>query len=87
MSDTTTDIVNTVVGVVGAGAMGAGIAQVAAVHGHAVVLADAQPASIARAPQTRHRRRRRWLGDRQEATESGVAAAIDPAGPRKLTIA
>ncbi|MEI6741060.1 MAG: 3-hydroxyacyl-CoA dehydrogenase NAD-binding domain-containing protein, partial [Gemmatimonadaceae bacterium] len=29
------------IGVVGAGAMGAGIAQVAAVHGHPVVLADA----------------------------------------------
>ena len=39
----------TVVGVVGAGAMGAGIAQVAAMHGHPVVLADAQAASIARA--------------------------------------
>jgi 3-hydroxybutyryl-CoA dehydrogenase len=37
------------VGVVGAGAMGAGIAQVAAVNGHRVVLADSQPASIARA--------------------------------------
>ena len=37
------------VGVIGAGAMGAGIAQVAAVHGHPVVLADSQPASIARA--------------------------------------
>lgn len=37
------------VGVIGAGAMGAGIAQVAAVHGHAVVLADAQSAAVARA--------------------------------------
>ncbi|HYW32610.1 MAG TPA: 3-hydroxyacyl-CoA dehydrogenase NAD-binding domain-containing protein [Gemmatimonas sp.] len=37
------------VGVVGAGAMGAGIAQVAAVNGHDTVLADAQPAAIARA--------------------------------------
>ena len=37
------------VGVVGAGAMGAGIAQVAAAHGHKVLLADAQPAAIARA--------------------------------------
>jgi 3-hydroxybutyryl-CoA dehydrogenase len=36
------------VGVVGAGAMGAGIAQVAAVHGHPVVLADAQPSAITR---------------------------------------
>lgn len=38
-----------VIGVVGAGAMGAGIAQVAALHGHAVVLADALPASVQRA--------------------------------------
>jgi len=38
-----------VVGVVGAGAMGAGIAQVAATQGHAVVLADAQVAAIGRA--------------------------------------
>ncbi len=38
-----------VVGVVGAGAMGAGIAQVAASAGHRVVLADAAPAAIARA--------------------------------------
>lgn len=37
------------VGVVGAGAMGAGIAQVAARFGHSVVLADAQTAAIARA--------------------------------------
>jgi len=37
------------VGVVGAGAMGAGIAQVAAVAGHEVVLADAAGAAIERA--------------------------------------
>jgi 3-hydroxybutyryl-CoA dehydrogenase len=37
------------IGVVGAGAMGAGIAQVAAVRGHKVVLADAQSAAIERA--------------------------------------
>lgn len=37
------------IGVVGAGAMGAGIAQVAAVHGHAVVLADAFAPALARA--------------------------------------
>ncbi|MEK0431571.1 MAG: hypothetical protein RL139_1375 [Gemmatimonadota bacterium] len=39
----------TVVGVVGAGAMGAGIAQVAAMHGHPVRLADAHPAALTRA--------------------------------------
>jgi 3-hydroxybutyryl-CoA dehydrogenase len=44
MSDT-----RAAIGVVGAGAMGAGIAQVAAVHGHPVVLADAAPAAIVRA--------------------------------------
>lgn len=38
-----------VIGVVGAGAMGGGIAQVAAVRGHRVVLADAQPAAVDRA--------------------------------------
>lgn len=39
----------TVIGVVGAGAMGAGIAQVAAANGHRVVLADAFSAALARA--------------------------------------
>lgn len=38
-----------VIGVVGAGAMGAGIAQVAAAAGHRVVLADAAAASVERA--------------------------------------
>jgi 3-hydroxybutyryl-CoA dehydrogenase len=38
-----------VVGVVGAGAMGAGIAQVAAAHGHLVLLADAFPSALTRA--------------------------------------
>jgi 3-hydroxybutyryl-CoA dehydrogenase len=40
---------NTRVGVLGAGAMGAGIAQVAAVAGHHVVVADTSDASIAKA--------------------------------------
>jgi 3-hydroxybutyryl-CoA dehydrogenase len=40
---------NTVVGVIGAGAMGAGIAQVAAQNGHQVIIADAMAASVARA--------------------------------------
>jgi pyruvate/2-oxoglutarate dehydrogenase complex dihydrolipoamide dehydrogenase (E3) component len=40
-----------VVGVIGAGAMGAGIAQVAAQAGHRVLLADAQPGAVERALQ------------------------------------
>ena len=39
----------TIVGVIGAGAMGAGIAQVAAQNGHRVIIADAMAASVARA--------------------------------------
>jgi 3-hydroxybutyryl-CoA dehydrogenase len=46
---------NTVVGVVGAGAMGAGIAQIAAQHGHRVVLADAFSDALDRA-RTSHLR-------------------------------
>ena len=38
-----------IIGVVGAGAMGSGIAQVAASAGHSVVLADAEPSAVARA--------------------------------------
>jgi len=40
------------IGVLGAGAMGTGIAQVAAVHGHPVVLADANGPAVARAHDT-----------------------------------
>ncbi|MDE3152141.1 MAG: 3-hydroxybutyryl-CoA dehydrogenase, partial [Gemmatimonadota bacterium] len=40
---------DTTVGVVGAGTMGAGIAQLAAVNGHAVILSDAIPAQLDRA--------------------------------------
>ena len=39
----------TIVGVVGAGAMGTGIAQVAAAAGHRVVLTDARPEAAAKA--------------------------------------
>lgn len=39
----------TIIGVIGAGAMGAGIAQVAAMNGHRVLLADALGAAIAKA--------------------------------------
>src|SRR5437763_1426885 len=40
---------NTIIGVVGAGAMGGGIAQVAAAAGHHVVIADAAPEGTQRA--------------------------------------
>ncbi len=40
------------IGVVGAGAMGAGIAQVAATSGHRVLIADAQPEAMKRARKT-----------------------------------
>jgi 3-hydroxybutyryl-CoA dehydrogenase len=43
---------DTQVGVVGAGAMGTGIAQVAAVAGHRVVLADADASAVRRARET-----------------------------------
>ena len=39
----------TLVGVIGAGAMGSGIAQVAAQSGHRVLLADAQQGAVERA--------------------------------------
>lgn len=41
--------IDTIVGVVGAGTMGAGIAQVAALQGHRVVLSDAIPEAVERA--------------------------------------
>ena len=42
-------LADTIVGVVGAGAMGAGIAQVAATRGHQVILADSAAAALGRA--------------------------------------
>ena len=42
-------LADTIVGVVGAGAMGAGIAQVAATRGHHVILADSAAGAVARA--------------------------------------
>lgn len=68
---------DTVIGVVGAGAMGAGIAQVALTFGHRVVLADALPASIERARDglakafAREREKGRMTA---EAAESALAS-------------
>ena len=40
----------TIVGIIGTGSMGAGIAQVAALAGHGVRLFDAQPGAVHAAP-------------------------------------
>ena len=62
------------VGVVGAGAMGAGIAQVAAVAGHDVVLADAAGAAIERA-RAGHAAAFEKLVTRHKLTPEAAAAA------------
>ena len=67
-----------VIAVVGAGAMGAGIAQVAAAHGHRVLLADAQPAALARArdglakTMAREVEKQRLTGDAADALMSRI---------------
>ncbi len=67
-----------VIGVVGAGAMGAGIAQVAAAHGHAVLLADAAPAALARAREGHAEAMAREVakGRRAEADAQAVLGRI-----------
>ena len=62
------------IGVVGAGAMGAGIAQVAAVHGHPVVLADALPQALARA-RAGHERALAREAEKGRLTSEEAAAA------------
>jgi 3-hydroxybutyryl-CoA dehydrogenase len=59
-----------IVGVIGAGAMGAGIAQVAAQAGHRVLLADAQPGAVERALN-------RMAGDLRALVAKGKIAAAD----------
>jgi 3-hydroxybutyryl-CoA dehydrogenase len=69
---------STSVGVVGAGAMGAGIAQVAALRGHRVVLADASSEAIERA-RTGHGRamdREVEKGRRTRAEADAVLARL-----------
>jgi 3-hydroxybutyryl-CoA dehydrogenase len=70
---------SSLIGVVGAGAMGAGIAQVAAQHGHRVVLADALPASLERAREGHARAMSREVEKGRLAAEqaSGVLERIE----------
>ena len=69
---------DTVVGVVGAGTMGAGIALVAASHGHRVVLADAIPAALdrGRAAIAKSLARQVEKGTRTQGDADAIAARI-----------
>src|SRR6478735_3176185 len=58
------------VGVVGAGTMGAGIAQVAAVAGHPVLIVDAVPGAAARAVDT--------IRDKVKAQVAKGRISVDP---------
>jgi 3-hydroxybutyryl-CoA dehydrogenase len=71
-----------VVGVVGAGAMGSGIAQVAAAAGHRVVLGDADAAAVARARESIRASLARDVekGRRDQAGADDVLARIEAAG-------
>ena len=66
---------DTVVGVVGAGAMGAGIAQVAATRGHPVILSDAIPGALDRARAALDASLARQV-DRGTLTREQAAAAL-----------
>ncbi|MCC6317611.1 MAG: 3-hydroxybutyryl-CoA dehydrogenase [Gemmatimonadaceae bacterium] len=64
------------IGVVGAGAMGAGIAQVALAHGHPVVLADAHAPTLTKAQETIERALSREM-ERGRLTADAMALAIE----------
>lgn len=65
---------DTVVGVIGAGAMGSGIAQVAAAHGHQVLLFDQDASALDRAMESIEKNLAR--GVEKKRTTSDEAAAI-----------
>jgi len=71
------------IGVLGAGAMGTGIAQVAATHGHPVVLADANGAAVAAARESIRRVFAR-LVEKDRMTVEDAAAALDRIAPTTL---
>ncbi|MBI3790418.1 MAG: NAD(P)-binding domain-containing protein [Gemmatimonadetes bacterium] len=62
------------VGVLGAGAMGTGIAQVAAQRGHRVVLADARPEAVAKAKQSLAKAFAREVEKGRMTSEAATAA-------------
>ena len=77
------------VGIVGAGAMGSGIAQVAAVHGHPVALADPLPQALARARAGHERALAREVEKGRLTSEQAAAAGgriryVEAAGPESL---
>ncbi|MDB4906835.1 MAG: 3-hydroxyacyl-CoA dehydrogenase NAD-binding protein [Gemmatimonadetes bacterium] len=71
-----------VIGVVGAGAMGMGIAQVAASHGHQVILADASAAQVSRATDSIAKSLQREVdkGKRDAASAADIVTRIEKAG-------
>ena len=75
MSDATTPGAATVVGVLGAGAMGSGIAQVAATRGHRVVVADASADALGRARAGIEKALRRDV-EKGRATREAADAAL-----------
>jgi 3-hydroxybutyryl-CoA dehydrogenase len=76
------DVTRPVVGVVGAGAMGSGIAQVAAAAGHPVVLGDANVDAVARARETMRKSLGRDVekGRLTQAEADATLARISDAG-------
>lgn len=71
------------IGVLGAGAMGTGIAQVAATHGHPVVLGDANGAAVASARESIRRVFARQV-EKDRMTGEEAAAALDRITPATL---
>ena len=75
------------IGVVGAGAMGSGIAQVAAAAGHRVILGDANPAAVAKAMAGIGKSLARDVdkGRIEPSTADAIASRISDAGDLSLS--
>jgi len=66
---------DTVIGVIGAGTMGAGIAQVAAIAGHQVFLTDANPAMLSRAREM-HQRSLDSLAEKGKIPQEKISSVL-----------